>query len=177
MSFGWSVGDVVSGLKVVWDVWQAVSDGPLNAHFEASQFFDEFVHVINRLEDWERRKAACASDNRLATSNQQLREQCTLFIKRHMSLMQHANPKAKAIRQGRSTWLQNVAFSRNQVLSLYQQVSWPFERKEVERLREKLQLFLQIATYDVTAATHTIALNTHDAVQDIRDTFRYVLNT
>ena len=174
MSFGWSVGDVISGLKIVWDVWHAVSDGPLNAHFEASQFFDDFIHVINRLEDWERRKAACANDNRLAASNYQLREQCTQFIKRHMSLIQNANPETKAIRQGRSTWLRKVAFTRDQVVLLYQRVSWPFERKEVEKLREKLQFFLQIATYDVTAATHTVARNTHDAVQDIRDTFRYV---
>ncbi|TVY83651.1 hypothetical protein LSUE1_G001987 [Lachnellula suecica] len=172
MSFGWSIGDVIAGLKVVWDVWEAVSDGPLNARFEASQFFDEFAHIVNRLEDWGKRKAACASDSRLAASNQQLREQCTLFLKRHMSLIQHANPNTKAIRQSRSTWLQRVTFSQNQIVSLYQQVSWPFERKEVEKLRGKLQFFLQLATYDVTAATHTVAINTHDAVQDIRDTFR-----
>jgi len=176
MSFGWSLGDVIAGLKVVWDIWEAVSDGPLNAHFEASQFFNEFILVISRLEDWEKRKAACSTDNRLAASNQQLREQCTLFIKRHMNHMQQVNPQTKAIRQGRSTWLQRVTFTRAQVLSLYQHVSWPFERKEVERLREKLQFFLQLAIHDISIANHDIALSSHDIMKDLRDDFKYRLS-
>jgi hypothetical protein len=176
MSFGWSVGDVIAGLKVVWDIWEAVSDGPLNAHFEASQFFNEFILVINRLEDWERRKAASATDNRLTASSQQLREQCTLFIKRHMSLMQQANPQTKAIRHGRTTWLQRVTFTRAQVVSLYQHVSWPFERKEVERLREKLQFFLQLATHDIAVASHNIALSNHDIARSTHDNIRGMRN-
>jgi hypothetical protein len=50
MSFGWSVGDIIDGLKVVWDVWQAVSDGPLNAEYQALQFFDEFHLIFTRLD-------------------------------------------------------------------------------------------------------------------------------
>ena len=38
MSFGWSVGDIVAGIKVVFDIWEAVSDGALSAPVEATQF-------------------------------------------------------------------------------------------------------------------------------------------
>ena len=154
MSFGYSIGDVIDGLKLVWDIWQAVSDGPLNAKFEASQFFDEFHHVISRLAEWERRKAGLAHDERLAQSHQQLREMCTVFIKRHMVLIQQANPQTKAIRPRRSNWLKNAPFTKSQINSLYQQVQWPMERKELKRLREKLLLFLHLAAFDIQMATH-----------------------
>jgi len=39
MSFGWSVGDVIAGIKVVYDVYQAVSDGPINAQRGMPLFF------------------------------------------------------------------------------------------------------------------------------------------
>jgi hypothetical protein len=29
-SFGWSFGDVIAGIKVVWTIYEAVSDGPLS---------------------------------------------------------------------------------------------------------------------------------------------------
>ncbi|PMD31234.1 hypothetical protein L207DRAFT_591702 [Hyaloscypha variabilis F] len=154
MSFGWSVGDILSGLKVVWDVYQAVSDGPLNAKFEATQFFDEFTLIVSRLSEWEKRKSALPQDDRLAQSHEQLRELCTVFIRRHMLLIQHANPQTKAIRPRRSNWLQKVEFTKIQVLTLYELVKWPAERDEVQRLREKLMLFLHLAAFDIQMATH-----------------------
>ncbi len=156
MAFGWSAGDVIAGLKVVWDVWEAVSDGPLNAKFEAGQFFDEFVHVTSRLSEWESRRAACAKDDRLHRSHEELRNQCTEFIKKHMAIIQRANPHTKAIRSRRSTWIQRATFTQSQVISLYQQVQWPSERKVVTRLREKLQFFLEIAALDVGMETNSI---------------------
>ncbi|KAH6690219.1 hypothetical protein BKA61DRAFT_715633 [Leptodontidium sp. MPI-SDFR-AT-0119] len=161
MSFGWSAGDVIAGLKAVWDIWEAVSDGPLNARFEAAQFFDEFIHVTSRLSEWEARRVSCAKDDRLQRSHQELRDQCTEFIKKHMVIIQRANPNTKAIRSRRTTWIQKASFTQSQVIALYQQVQWPSERKVVARLREKLQLFLEIAAVDV-------ALDTNAIVRDIR---------
>ncbi|KAH7364643.1 hypothetical protein BKA65DRAFT_142626 [Rhexocercosporidium sp. MPI-PUGE-AT-0058] len=163
MSFGWSAGDVIAGLKAVWDIWEAVSDGPLNARFEATQFFDEFIHVTSRLSEWEARRVSCAKDDRLQRSHQELRDQCTEFIKKHMAIIQRANPNTKAIRSRRSTWIQMAPFTQIQVIALYQQVQWPSERKVVTRLREKLQFFLEIAALDVGLDTNTI-------VRDIRAT-------
>jgi hypothetical protein len=161
MSFGWSAGDVIAGLKVVWDIWEAVSDGPLNAKYQASQFFDEFYHIISRLDDWEKRKAACAKDDRLVRSHRELRDACTVFIKKHFALIQESNPGTRSSRTGRSTWLQKASFTRGQILTLYQQVQWPMQREHVGRLREKLQFFLNLAAWDV-------ALDTNDIVRDIR---------
>lgn len=154
MSFGWSVGDIISGLKVVYDIWQAVSAGPLNASFEATQFFDEYTHIMSRLERWESQKSAIARDEALVGSQRQIREQCTLFIKNHFRLIQAANPDTISQREGRSTWLRKVPFSKEQVLALYKKVSWPFEREEVQRLRIKLQFFLDVATFDISMNTN-----------------------
>jgi hypothetical protein len=161
MSFGWSVGDVISGLKIVWDIWQAVSDGPLNARFEASQFFDEYVHIMSRLEKWESRKTAFSQDKLLANSQRQLREQCTLFLKNHIRLIQQVNPNTITKREGRSTWLKKAPFTKDQVIALYQQVQWPLEREVVGKLRIKLQFFLDVASFDV-------ALDTNDTLHQMR---------
>lgn len=161
MSFGWSVGDVIAGLKAVWDIWQAVSDGPLNARFEASQFFDEYNLVMSRLEKWESRKAAFSQDENLAKSQRQLREQCTLFIKNHIKLIQQVNPSTVTKREGRSTWLKRAPFTKDQIIALYQQVQWPLEREVVAKLRIKLQFFLDVASFDV-------ALDTNDTVHQMR---------
>lgn len=165
VGFGWSVGDVIACINLVYTIWNSVSDGPLNARLEATQFFQEFSYIIGCLEDWDRRKEVSERNSRLAASHQELREHCTTFIKRHMRLIQKANPNTKAIREGRSTWLRNVPFSREQVISLYEHVEWPLERKEVVRLRKKLQLFLQLAIYDVTASTQSIAAETNEMVR------------
>jgi hypothetical protein len=164
MSFGWSVGDIIDGLKVVWDVWQAVSDGPLNAEYQALQFFDEFHLIFTRLDEWENRKAARARDDQLARSHRKLREECTLFIKYNFSLIQQANPSTKANRVDRSTWLQKAHFSQSQIIALYKKVSWPSQRETVAKLRQKLELFLTLAAMDV-------ALDTNDIVRDIRCSF------
>lgn len=167
MSFGWSAGDVIAGLKAVYDVWQAVSDGPLNAKYEASQFFSEFYHVVSRLEDWEKNKSACAKDDRLVRSHRELRNDCTEFIKKHFSLIQRANPETKAIRTGRTTWLQKAHFTRDQVIDLYRQVEWPTQRNTVAKLREKLRFFLELAAWD-------IALDTNRTVNQIRSVLRTI---
>lgn len=161
MSFGWSFGDIVAGFKLVYNIYEAVSDGPRNARVEASQFFNEFQEVIRRLDQWEARKSLCSKDKNLDASHEDLKRHATIFIKRHISLIQQANPGTTGHRRGRSTWLQVVVFSAGQITNLYNQVQWPFERKEVSRLREKLQFFLQLSAWDV-------ALDTNEIVQDFR---------
>ncbi|KAF4612604.1 hypothetical protein G7Y89_g15575 [Cudoniella acicularis] len=170
MSFGWSFGDVVAGISVVWNVYQAVSDGPRSAKLEASQFYVEFGEVIGRLDEWEKRKVLCERDDGIKASHQDLKDQCTIFIKRHMKLIQQVNPNTRATRQGRSTWLQIASFTGTQIASLYQQVQWPLERAEVVTLREKLQFFLQLATWDV-------AIDTNDMVREFKSSHAELLSS
>lgn len=157
MSFGWSFGDIIAGIQVVWNVYQALSDGPLNASLEFCQFFDEFALITHYLGDWQRR-AHVEEEEAVARLHQQLRQQCETFIKRHMLLIQEANPKSRATREGRSTWLQKVEFSRTQVVTLFQKVQWPLERKELERLRTKLMMFLEVATHSITVENRELLL-------------------
>ncbi len=161
MSFGWSAGDVIAGLKVLWDIYSAVSDGPLNAEYQAQQFYDEFILIISRLEIWEERKPAFAKDAKLEAAHQQLKSQCVEFIKRHMRLIQGINPKTIAKRHQRSTWLQRAPFNTNQVKKLYQQVTWPAERKEVAKLQRSLHTFLTVTAVD-------IGLDTNQRVREMR---------
>ncbi|EHL01434.1 hypothetical protein M7I_2523 [Glarea lozoyensis 74030] len=156
MSFGWSFGDVVAGINLIFKVYNAVSDGPRNSKVEASQFFADFSEVIVRLDKWEARKAACDKDQNLRASHEELKELCTTFIKRHFRIIQQANPDTRTGRPGRSTWIKKVSFTGSQVASLYNQVQWPFERKELSRLREKLQFFLQLSAWDVALDTNQI---------------------
>jgi hypothetical protein len=169
-AFGWSVGDIINGIKVVWDIWEAVSDGALSAPVEATQFLEDFAHIIGCLEDWELR-ASPAKDARLSDSyrrHQQLKEECITFIRRHRELIQEVNPQTKAIKEGHTTWLRKATFTREQIILLYKKVNWPFERKEVARLQDKLQRYLQIAIYRVSALTNEAALQTMEMVRDIR---------
>ena len=154
MSFGWSFGDVVAGINLIFKIYDAVSDGPRNSKVEATQFFADFQQVITRLDQWEAKKAACDKDHNLRLSHEELKDLCTTFIKRHFRIIQHANPNTKTSRPGRSTWLKKVAFTGHQVAALYDQVQWPFERKELSRLREKLQFFLNLSHWDIAFETH-----------------------
>jgi hypothetical protein len=77
-----------------------------------------------------------------------------------MRLIQDANPRTATVREGRSTWVRKVAFSREQVIMLYQRVQWPLERKEVSRLRKKLIMFLQVST-------HNAVIETNEKMKDI----------
>jgi hypothetical protein len=154
MSFGWSAGDVIAGLKVVWDIWQAVSEGPLNAEFQAQQFFEEFQLITTRLDEWENRKAKISKDDNLTKAHVRLKEQCTEFIKRHMALIQQAVPETKTTRVARSTWVRKLDFTRKQAIRLYQQVKWPAEQEAVSRLQKKLELFLDLSAWDMAWDTN-----------------------
>ncbi|KAG9234757.1 hypothetical protein BJ875DRAFT_483906 [Amylocarpus encephaloides] len=170
MSFGWSFGDVVAGINLVFKIYTAISDGPRSSRAEATQFFNEFNEVVLRLDQWEARKLACGKDGSVTVAHEELKEDCTVFIKRHMKLLHDINPGSKSSRPGRSTWLRMAQFSGQQIAELYKQVQWPFERKEVARLRERLQSFLQISSWDV-------AIDTNGIVRDFRDTHAELLSS
>jgi len=167
MSFGWSLGDIFAGIKILWEVYDAVSDGPLNSTLQCEQFFEEFSLIVQCLEDW-KRKAEIVQDDSLTKLHLQLRQQCEAFIQRHFHLIQAVNPKSEATRDRQATWLKSAVFSREQVVKLYQQVRWPFENKEVARLRKKLMLFLALATYHVSSSTHNVTVENRDILLDIR---------
>jgi hypothetical protein len=71
-----------------------------------------------------------------------------------MVLIQEANPRSKATREGRSTWIRRVEFSREQVVLLYKKVEWPTQRKEVARLRRGLTFFLDLSTNNMVMETN-----------------------
>jgi hypothetical protein len=164
MSFGWSIGDIVAGINAVWVAWQAVSDGPLNAQYQAQQFFTHLRQIAKRLDDWENRGLADEQD---ASSHQELKNQCQDFVERHMDLIQEIVPKTKTDRRikcydsiGRTyqtltrDWLKTAEVTRQQAKLLYHKVLWPYEEKEIIRLGDRLRIFLDLATYDIAAATH-----------------------
>lgn len=166
--FGWSAGDIVAGLKLVWDVWKAVSDGPMSAKAEAKQFFEDFYLIIQCLDDWERRDESSAEGSGLATAPSQFQHQCVKFLSRHMQLIRTANPQTVITKQGVPMWLRKATFSKDQIKTLYLQISWPFERDQVLQLRIKMELYLSLATYKISALNHSVAQDTNHRVREIR---------
>lgn len=153
MSFGWSAGDIIAGVKLVWDIWNSVRDGPLNATHEATQFFDDFETIKACLESWDSQDPASSGKPSLT---EPLRRQCAKFIQEHMSLIQDANNDAGIVQDGGRIWLRKVPFTKQQVLRLYQQVQWPFVRGSIAQLRSSLELALGVATYRVAEDTHEL---------------------
>ncbi|TEY43614.1 hypothetical protein BOTCAL_0367g00020 [Botryotinia calthae] len=175
--FGWSAGDIVAGLKLVWDVWKAVSDGPMSAKVEAKQFFEDLYLIIQCLDDWERRDGSLAEGSSLATAPSQLRQQCIEFLSRHMQLIRTANPQTVITKQGVPMWLRKVTFSKDQIKTLYLQIAWPFERDQVLQLRTKMELYLSLATYRTSALNHSVAQDTNHRVREISTSHQELLSS
>ncbi|PQE14230.1 hypothetical protein CJF31_00006768 [Rutstroemia sp. NJR-2017a BVV2] len=152
MAFGWSVGDIIAGFKLVWEVWEAVSEGPLSANSEATQFFQEFRMITNRLDDWEARMKTSSKSSDF--SDAPFKQRCADFLEKYMRLIQTANPEAKASNGSLPVWLRRCKFSRDQINKLCLQISWPFARDEVSDLRDQLVLHLNLAMYDITEETN-----------------------
>jgi hypothetical protein len=129
----------------------------LNAKVEFSQFFDEFNIIFHYLDEWQK-KADQAERDGIASLHRQLRSQCETFIKRHMLLIQQANPRSQAAREGRSTWLRKVPFNQEQIMALFRQINWPQEREEVAKLHKKLMVFLEVATHSLTVENRDLLL-------------------
>ncbi|PQE29223.1 hypothetical protein CJF30_00004264 [Rutstroemia sp. NJR-2017a BBW] len=152
MSFGWSAGDIIAGFKLVWEVWEAVSEGPLSANSEATEFFQDFRMITSRLEDWEaQRKTSSKSSD---FSNPPFKKRCAVFLEKYMRLIQSVNPEAKASHGYLPVWLQRCKFSRDQINKLCLQMQWPLARDEVKNLRNQLGLHLNMAIFDITEETN-----------------------
>ncbi|KAF5875778.1 uncharacterized protein Bfra_011540 [Botrytis fragariae] len=175
--FGWSAGDIVAGLKLVWDVWKAVSDGPMSAKVEAKQFFEDFYLIMQCLEDLDRRDGSLAESSCLAAAPSQLQQQCVKFLSRHMRLISAANPQTAITKQGVPMWLRKAAFSKDQIKTLCLQISWPFERDQVLQLRTKMELYLSLATYKISALNHSVAQDTNNIVREISTSHQELLTS
>ncbi|TGO23021.1 hypothetical protein BPAE_0147g00250 [Botrytis paeoniae] len=175
--FGWSAGDIVAGLKLVWDIWKAVSNGPMSAKVEAKQFFADFYLIIQCLDDLDRRDGSLAEGSCLAAAPSQLQQQCVEFLSRHMQLIRTVNPQTATTKQGVPMWLRKVTFSRDQIKTLYLQISWPFERDQVLQLRNKMELYLSLATYKISALNHSVAQDTNNIVREISTSHQELLTS
>ncbi|KAI9646420.1 hypothetical protein NHQ30_004412 [Ciborinia camelliae] len=174
---GWSAGDIASGLKVVWGVWKAISDGPMSAKVEAKQFFEEFYLIIQCLNDWEQRNESSTEGSSLTHAPSQLKKQCIEFLSRHMHLIRMANPQTATAKNGALLWLRNVHFSKEQIKTLYQQVKWPFERDQVSQLRTKMELYLSLATYKISALNHSVSQDTNNMVREMSISHQELLSS
>jgi hypothetical protein len=148
MSFEWPSDDIVAGLKIVCSIWQDVTKSYHHTNLEAIEWlhelFDAF-RLVSRLDDWNRVKDTPANYDRLPPSRKEFKAACTVFIKRHMHLIQQAIPMTKATRPRRSNWLQMAPFTKAQAAALYHEVNWAAERKEIHRLHGSLQFLSQMA--------------------------------
>jgi hypothetical protein len=171
MSFGWSVGDIIAGLKILHDVYASVSNGYRNAGFQASGFFEEFGEITRRLDNWKTYKetiSQIAEKDSLAYSYPALKERCAAFIKDHFALIQASNPKTISERHRRSTWLRNVTFTAEQAEDLYRKVTWPAQRATVAALRYELQCVLNLAIFDLGREAATFGRDNNTILRAMR---------
>lgn len=164
MRFCWSTDDIIAGINLLWNVWNSVSDGPRSARLEATQFYEDFRIVKNCLEDWDSRNKACSGNLSLTGS---LRDKCIAFIEGHMRLIHQVNPDTRAVRNGCSIWLKCVSFTKEQVLTLYQQVQWPLVRGQIADLRTTLGLSLGAAAYGLGVLNHNVNEDTNKRVRQL----------
>lgn len=167
MSFNWPVEDITSGLKVIWSIWEAVSDGAVDLPADAGHFLEDFAQTVGNLRNWELR-AESEEATHVSESyrrSQVLKEECITFIRRQRRLIQDVNPQTESIKEGHRTWLKEAKFTKEQVASLYDKTQWAFELKEVARLRDKLQLYLQVP---LSSSTKFNAGQTLDMARDMR---------
>lgn len=171
MSYGWSVGDIIAGLKVLYAVYSSVSDGYHNAEFQASKFFEEFGEIAQRLDLWKEYKETVnqiAEKDALAHSYPELKKRCTIFIKAHFALIQASNPATISKRPSRTTWLANAKFTAQQAENLYRKIEWPIHRATVAELRSDLQYVLNLATFDVGREAATFGRNNNAILTAMR---------
>ncbi|KAK6610472.1 hypothetical protein H4I96_02070 [Botrytis cinerea] len=149
----------------------------MSAKVEAKQFFEDFYLIIQCLDDWERRDESSAEGSSLATAPSQFQHQCVEFLSRHMQLIRTANPQTVITKQGVPMWLRKVTFSKDQIKTLYLQISWPFERDQVLQLRIKMELYLSLATYKISALNHSVAQDTNHRVREISTSHQELLSS
>lgn len=150
MSYGgWSVGDIIQGIRLAWGIYEAVGVGMRSARSEFAAFRVEFNLIkcaLERLEEFEKN---CGEDLDLGRGYEQTLSRCADFIEKHKSLSKEAE-----IPSGEAN-MRRPSFGERMV-SVWDRVSWPLEREEAEKLRVSLDRYVQIAILKVTSNTRDV---------------------
>ncbi|KAE8406830.1 hypothetical protein BDV37DRAFT_291550 [Aspergillus pseudonomiae] len=143
------VGDIITAVKVVWTVYESVRDGPTGATGDFNSFRQEFRAIKVLLERIQRVKESTSGDVRhLGAFYHETIQECAQFVNKHKVLAQD-KPSTDGSRRG----------SLGKKVSIwYEKVTWPLERSEAERLRQKLERCLSIATLRSTEETRDATL-------------------
>ncbi|GAB1210482.1 hypothetical protein APSETT445_009275 [Aspergillus pseudonomiae] len=143
------VGDIITAVKVVWTVYESVRDGPTGATGDFNSFRQEFRAIKVLLERIQRVKESTSGDVRhLGAFYHETIQECAQFVNKHKVLAQD-KPSTDSSRRG----------SLGKKVSIwFEKVTWPLERSEAERLRQKLERCLSIATLRSTEETRDATL-------------------
>ncbi|KAL3439131.1 hypothetical protein BDV09DRAFT_191347 [Aspergillus tetrazonus] len=137
MSFGWSVGDLIQGANIAWQIYESFGKGENSAKKEFFLFRAEFNLVKSALEKLLELATNCpGEDLDLGEGYKQTLHRCAKFIQRHKRLVEEATQRRPSL--------------PDRILSVWERVSWPAEREDAERLRRCLERYIQIAILKVT---------------------------
>lgn len=143
------IGDIITGVKFVWTIYESVRDGPSGAAGDFNSFRQEFRSIKLLLERIQRVKESKSTDvpDLGAFYNGTIQE-CAKFVNKHKLLAQDkpstGNSRRGSIGKKVSVW--------------FEKVTWPLERSEAERLRHKLERCLKVATLKSTEETRDATL-------------------
>ncbi|OOO04888.1 hypothetical protein OAory_01112250 [Aspergillus oryzae] len=143
------IGDIITGVKFVWTIYESVWDGPSSAAGDFNSFCQEFRSIKLLLERIQRVKESKSTDvpDLGAFYNETIQE-CAKLVNKHKLLAQDkpstGNSRRGSIGKKVSVW--------------FEKVTWPLERSEAERLRHKLERCLKVATLKSTEETRDATL-------------------
>ncbi|KAL4985944.1 hypothetical protein BDW68DRAFT_198353 [Aspergillus falconensis] len=137
MNFGWSVGDLIQGANLAWQIYESFGRGENSAKKGFLSFRAEFNLVkcaLKKLHDLARN---CPDEDLdLGEGYEQTLQRCAKFIQRHKRLATEAEQRRPSL--------------PDRILSVWERVSWPAEREDAERLRRYLERYVQFAILKVT---------------------------
>ncbi|KAL2825524.1 hypothetical protein BJY01DRAFT_256258 [Aspergillus pseudoustus] len=155
MSFGWSVGDLIAGATLAWEIYESVGNRERSAKVEFAGFQAEFGLIKSALERLKEVANNCpGEDLALGPGYTEALVRCNSFIERHKALT-HQNEKQKENENEPSSSKGKTRRPsiQDRISATWDKVSWPFEREEAQRLRTQLERYVQIAILKVTANT------------------------
>ncbi|KAL4979523.1 hypothetical protein BDW66DRAFT_157346 [Aspergillus desertorum] len=137
MNFGWSVGDLIQGATIAWQIYESFGNGENSAKRGFISFRAEFSLVKCALEKLRDLALNCpGEDLDLGEGYQQTLQRCADFIQRHRRLVAEDKQRRPSF--------------PDRILSVWDKVSWPAEREAAERLRRYLERYVQIAILKIT---------------------------
>lgn len=141
MSFGWSAGDILTGVRALWTVYECFGDGVRNAHKEFKSFQDEVQDFLDLLQASQMLVEGVVDLNPLFKRTV---GDCEKFIDKHRLL---------AIKWG-SLSKNGSQQKTDAFVKVYKTVMWPVERTEVERLQN--QWLRHIVFGNFVASSHSL---------------------